>query len=100
MRIESRVGDVGNLLRLTAGRGLPDERVSETDARSPQRLQELVARAVRRAHVKELGLGVIFEDRSAVGSREPNGVRDDRIQYLDDIQAGANGLTDISERLE
>ena len=100
MRIESRLGDVGNLLRLTAGRGLPDERVSETDARSPQRFHKLVARAIRRAHVKELGLGVIFENRSAVGSGQPNGVRDDRIEYLGDVQAGANSLADIPERLE
>ena len=50
--------------------------------------------------MKELRLGIEFEDRSALGSREPDGVRDDRLQHLADIQAGAHGLADLSERLK
>ena len=49
MRVESRLGDVGNLLRLAAGRGLPDERVPETDRvrRNASTSSSLVPYAVR-----------------------------------------------------
>ena len=52
------------------------------------------------ADVKRIGGLVVLHDRSAVGSGEPHGVADDLVQDLVEVEARADRVADLPQRLQ
>ena len=42
----------------------------------------------------------VLHDRAAVGAGQPDGVRDDGLEHLVEVEAGADDLADLAQRLE
>ena len=92
--------EIGDLEHL-AGAGRPAHpRPVDVDLRATQRVDDVLARAVGRAHPEESGRLVELHERPAVGVRELHGVGDDRRQDLVRDERRADRLADLGERLE
>ena len=91
---------VGRLTRLAGRGGAADERLVQMDPRRPQRLDQRTAGAVERPHVELLGLVVELEDRAPFGSGQLDRPRHDGREHLLQVDAGADRLAGLTQRLQ
>ena len=100
MIVRRRSADVWDRERRAAQRRPPDERVVQADLDRPERVEQLLARAVRSTDLELLRLVVELEDRSALRAGELHGVLHDRRQHLLRIEARADRFANLAESVQ
>ena len=102
--LDVRVGrlhvEVGQRLRPAQRRRPADRRLAESNSGCPERPDQLVARAVGRPDPELPCVLVELEDRPAVGLRELDGVSDDRLQHLLEVERRADRFADGAQGLK
>ena len=101
-RVEVRVGGLGRELRRPGAprRPTPPRPMNVSSRRDrdlAQRLGELGARAEAGPQRELAAVGLVLEDRPAVGLRQLDGAGDDRREHLVGVEARADGLADLAE---
>ena len=105
----STVRKVGNLERLVGERGPTHQGRFPVDRDRPQLLQQRGTAAERAADVERVARLVVLQDRSAVGAQgdvaeaevgQPHRVADDAFEDLVEVEARADRLVHLAERLE
>ena len=108
IRVALGLSKVRNLERLVGAGGPTDEGRLAADRDRPQLLEQVVA-AAESVNVERVAHLVVFQDRSAVGSQgdvaeaevgEPHRIADDAFQNLIEVQARADRLVHLLQRLE